>query len=215
MQTLTERIHQLSPPNGLFDESVVGNLFPALSTGARKLLVYRAVQKGEVLRLLPGKYCLSEKFSHSTPHPFVVAAFLHSPSHISLESALSFHKLIPETVFQISSVTAARSRSFKTLMGDFTFQCVSTKSPKAGVRVERIGNDTWIFMATPLRAIADLVYLRKEVNWEMDGISFLTQSMRIEREDLMEMHNYEEIIEGFKSKRTKLYMKGLRKELGK
>lgn len=215
MQTLTEKIYELSPPNELFDDTVIRNLFPDLSAGARRLLVYRAVRKGEILRLLPGKYCLAGKFKHTVPHPFVVAAFLHSPSHISLESALSYHNLIPEAVYQISSVTASRSRSFKTSMGFFTFQCVPVNNPRTGVRVEHIGKDSWVFIATPLRAIADLIYLRKEVKWELHGSSFLTQSMRIEKDDLMGADNFDEVIENFNNKRTTSYLMGLRKELDK
>jgi len=53
MQTLTEKAYKLAPPGGLFDESVVRNLFPDSTTGGRKLLVHRAIEKGEVLRLSP------------------------------------------------------------------------------------------------------------------------------------------------------------------
>ena len=60
MQTLTERVYKLAPPGGLFDESVVRNLFPDLSVGAKKLLVHRAVKHGEVLRLKPGFSLKSE-----------------------------------------------------------------------------------------------------------------------------------------------------------
>ena len=45
------------------------------------------------------------------------AAAVASPSHVSLESALAHHGLIPEAVQQTSSVTAHRSRSFTTDLG--------------------------------------------------------------------------------------------------
>ena len=42
----------------------------------------------------------------------MLAASLHAPSHVSLESALAYHGLIPEAVYQVASITVARSREF-------------------------------------------------------------------------------------------------------
>ena len=165
MQTLAERVLRLAPPGGLFDETVVRNLFPARSEGARK-----------VLRLKPGLFLLAKELRRSELHPFVIDAALHSPSQVSLESALSYHGLIPEAIHQVSSVTAARSRAFETPLGSYTFRRVPTDDPRAGVQAIRIEKNFWAFVATPLRAIADLVYLRKSVSWRKDGPAYLTES---------------------------------------
>jgi hypothetical protein len=216
MQTLTENVFELAPPCGIFDESVVRNLFPGSTSGARKLLVHRAVRHGEVHRLKPGTYCLAERYRKSHPHPFVLAAVLHSPSHISLESALSYHGLIPEAVYGVSSVTSLRSRSFKTPLGNFSFQRVPATQPKAGVRVVKVDSVGWAFVANPLRAVADLVYLRKNVRWDLDGISFLTQSMRIEEDELqsMPMDDFAAVYKSVSNKRVRSYLAGLAKEIG-
>jgi len=118
----------------LFDMTAVSNLFPDSSKGARKVFVHRAVSAGEVIRLKPGLFLLQAVYRKSEPHPYVVAALLHAPSHISLETALSHHGLIPEVVYQTASVTAARSRAFDTSIGRFTFQRVPTRNPRAGVQ---------------------------------------------------------------------------------
>lgn len=216
MQTLTERVFKLAPPGGLFDESVVGTLFPEASQGARKLLVHRAVKHGEVLRLKPGSYCLAFEYRRSELHPFVVAALLHSPSHISLESALSHHGMIPEAVYGVSSVTTMRSRSFRTPLGEFTFRRVPADNPRAGVRAVKVGPRGWAFIASPLRAIADLVYLRKEVSWDRDGLAFLTRSLRIEEEDVygMSPNLWGELQESLTNQRVRGYLAGLKDEIG-
>lgn len=216
MQTLTEKIFQLAPPGGLFDDSVVRNAFPKVTSGARKLLVHRAVSKNEVLRLKPGLYCLAGDYRRSHPHPFVVAGMLHSPSHISLESALSYYGLIPEAVYQVTSVTARRSRRYHTPLGDFSFQRVPADNPRAGVTSVKVDDYGWAFIAGPLRAIADLVYHRKEVSWEKDGIRFLTDSMRIEEDDLREIpqDDCDEIYNSLRNQRTRAYIKSLKKEIG-
>lgn len=215
MQNVTEKVLQLSPPGGLFDQAVVRNLFPYKSEGARKVLVYRAASKGEILRLKPGLFVLAKELRKSHPHPFVIAGMLHSPSHVSLESALSFHGIIPEAVFQVSSVTSARSRTYRTPIGVFSFQRVPLNYPKTGVQSLKLDKNSWAFVATPLRAIADLVYLRKEVSWEDNGLSFLTESMRIEIEDLrnMSFKGLDELCKSLRNKRTKDYITRLFKEL--
>lgn len=56
MKSLTEAVMKLAPPGGAFDATVVRNLFPHVSEGARKLLVHRAVDSGELIRLKPGRF---------------------------------------------------------------------------------------------------------------------------------------------------------------
>ncbi len=211
MQKLTEKAFNLVPPGGLFDDSVIRNLFPGSSEGARKLFVHRAVHSKEVLRLKPGLYCLAEPYRKTHPHPFLVAAVLHSPSHISLESALSFHGLIPEAVREITSVTVSRSRTFKNPLGVFSFVRVPANDPRAGVQAIELEPNAWAFVATPLRAIADLVYVRKEVLWRKDGLGFLIKSMRIEEDDLLhlEMDDFEVIKRSIRNLRVKDYLEGI------
>jgi hypothetical protein len=215
MQLLTEKALVLSPPGGLFDMTAVRNIFPDASEGARKVLAHRAVSAGEVIRLKPGLFLLQPSFRKSDPHPYVVAALLHAPSHISLETALSYHGLIPEAVYQTASVTVARSRVFDTPIGRFTFQRVPARNPRAGVQAVKLGHNAWAFVASALRAIADIVYLRPSVVWIKDGLGFLTDSLRIEEEDLsrIELSSCEEIQESLRSRRVREYLEGLRKEL--
>ena len=211
MQSLTESVFKLAPPGGLFDGTVIRNLFPECSDGVLALLVHRACQAGEILRLKPGLFVLAQPFRKSEPHPFVVAAVMHAPSHISLESALSHHGLIPEAVYQVSSVTVGRSREFSTPLGVFSFQRVPTGIPRAGVEAVAVARNAWAFIASPLRAIADAVYLNKDVTWKRDGLGYLTDSLRIEEDDLpgLSFDSAEEILESFRSRRVRAFLEGL------
>lgn len=216
MQTLTEHVLKLAPPGGLFDETVVANLFPDSSTGARALLVHRASQAGEILRLKPGLFVLAAPYRKTDPHPFVLAASLHAPSHVSLESALAHHGLIPEAVYQVGSVTVARSREFATPLGVFSFRRVPVLSPRAGVEAMEVARNTWAFIASPLRAIADLIYLNKSITWKGNGMGYLTDSLRIEGEDLdaLSFEGLEEILNSFRSRRVRAYLEGLKGAFG-
>lgn len=216
MQTLTEEAWKLSPPMGVFDETVICNLFPGRTAGARKAMVHRAVSSGEVLRLKPGLYCLSEPWRRGNHHPFALASVLLSPSHVSLETALWHHGLIPEAVREVASVTGLRSRSFCTPVGHFTYHTVPCRDPRAGVRAVEIDRGLWAFVANPLRAIADLVYLRRKVDYSREGLAFLTDSLRIELEDLRPVRaaDAHEVQASFRNRRTAAYIAGLLGELG-
>ncbi len=217
MQTLTQKVFEHRPPWGLFDETVVRNLFAGRSEGALKAMVHRAVSSGEVLRLKPGLFCLAELYRKEHPHPFVVAGMLCSPSHISLETALWHHGLIPEAVIEVASVVTVRSRRFHTPLGDYSFTRVPSDYARAGVRAVEVARDAWAFIATPLRAIADIVYMRSNVSFERDGVGFLIDSLRIDEDDLSEINvdDAEEILVGIRNKRTAAFLTGLLGELGK
>ena len=216
MQSLSDRVFFLSPPGGLFDETVLRTLYPELGPGARRALVHRASRHGEVLRLKPSLYCLDAALRRTHPHPFVVAATLHWPSHVSLESALSYHRLIPEAALAVSSVTARRSRSYDTPLGHFSFTRIPMNDPMAGVRAVKLDRGAWAFIASPLRAIADLLYVRKrEIGDDAGALDFLIRSMRFEREDLdaLDWDEADEILGALRSKRTQRLLEVLRERI--
>jgi len=147
----------------------------------------------------------------------VLAGALLYPCQISLESALAYHGLIPEAVGQVSAVTSARSRTFVTPMGSFAFVRVPCNDLRAGVRALRVQPDRWAYVSSPLRAIADLVYTRREVRWRPDGIAWLTESLRIDMDDLraMSWQDMGAIGRSLRNKRTRTYLEGLQRELGR
>jgi hypothetical protein len=79
----------------------------------------------------------------------------------------------------------------------------------------RLSPDAWAFVALPLRAIADLVYLRRDISWSRDGLGFLASSLRMEDDDLrrLNLEALPEIRRAIRSRRTRDYLDGLRKEL--
>jgi len=66
-----------------------------------KFLLHRYTKRGITTRLKNGLYAMSG----ATISEFYVANRLCEPSYISLETALSFHHIIPETVYAITSMT--------------------------------------------------------------------------------------------------------------
>ncbi|MFH1760848.1 MAG: hypothetical protein ABIA63_07080 [bacterium] len=217
MQFLTEKIWRMCPEYGLFNKTVIDNLLPLSSRGAKKALVNRALKHKEILCLKRGLYCLAEPFRAKNPHPFVIAGMLHSPSYVSMESSLRYYGLIPEAVYHVTSVTAKRSRIFKTALGHFCFKRIPCKKFRAGVKNINLSDNVWKYIASPLRAIADLIYLQKKITANKDGMDFFVKSLRIESDDLLSvnMDDFNEIYNSINSRRVKEYLLFLKKELKK
>ena len=75
-----------------------------------------------------------------------------------------------------------------------------------------VARGAWAFIAEPLRAIADAVYLDKSISWGRNGLGYLTESLRIEEEDLREIsfEASDEIFDSIRSRRVRAYIAGLR-----
>ena len=67
------------------------------------------VKNGDLISLKRGIYVFSEKYRTSPLNYISIANILHKPSYVSFEYALSYHGLIPERVYTITSATSKKS----------------------------------------------------------------------------------------------------------
>jgi predicted transcriptional regulator of viral defense system len=210
MQTLTELALQ-KVDRGIFTREQaalwVGN------SGARlDALLKRAVASQEVRRIRRGLYCLSEKYTRLKINPLELTQRIHGPSYISLETALSYHSWIPEAVQAVTSVSVGRSRTFNTSIGLFSFTRVPQRRFLAGVRRISLNEGSNFFMAIPLKALADYVYVH-QLDWYS---SFpVVESLRIEYESLIDLSGdlFDEVMSAYKPGRVLRLLTGLRKDL--
>ncbi|NTA40109.1 type IV toxin-antitoxin system AbiEi family antitoxin domain-containing protein [Agrobacterium salinitolerans] len=154
------------------------------SDARRYGLVNRALKDGSLIRLKRGCYVLARRYRRDPVHPFAVAQNLVPGSYISFETALSFHGWIPEAVFVTASVSPGRkSQDFSTPgFGTFSYHPLAINDYRFMTSVDRVPlNGSIAFVARPLRALMDLVALRK-VEWS--GLEWLTIGMRIEEDAL-------------------------------
>lgn len=183
------------------------------SRGARlDALLKRAVASGEVRRIRRGLYCLSDRYTQGRINPLELAQLIHGPSYISLETALSHHGWIPEAVRAITSVCTDRSRAFDTPVGLFTFTRVPQRNFLAGVRRIATEEGKAFFLATPLKALADYVYVQQH-NWR--SAAPVLESLRVEPESLVELTGglFDEVMSAYKPGRVSRFLTGLRKDL--
>jgi len=78
---------------------------------------------------------------------------------VSLERALAFHGLIPETVPVVQSITRGRPMVFETAAGTFQYRHVK-QAWFFGYRETELGSGSAL-VAVPEKALLDLVYLSR------------------------------------------------------
>lgn len=123
-----------------------------------RLQLSRWVTAGRVIRLRRGLYSIAPPYNKTRPHPFLVANRLQPASYVSLQTALAFYGLIPDTVNRVTSVTAGRPEELNTPLGDFDFRHVKT-GLLFGYRSMTVSGQTAL-VAAPEKALLDLVYLQ-------------------------------------------------------
>lgn len=118
----------------------------------------RWARDGRLLQLRRGLYALAPPYRKVVPHPFLVANRLVRGSYVSLHSALAHHGLIPEHVPVTTSMTTGRPQRRKNPLGSFEYHHVRMEL-LTGYRLERLGDGQEALVATPGKALADLVGL--------------------------------------------------------
>lgn len=125
-----------------------------ISKVAATFLVHRYTKRGLLNRLKRGIYTL---YDTAVPDVYL-ANKLYEPSYISLKFALSYHQVIPETVYEITSVTTKATRRFNVLGKVFTYRKIK-KEAFSGYSAGKQRGLTFL-IAEPEKAFVDLTYLR-------------------------------------------------------
>lgn len=178
------------------------------SPDSRYSKVKRLLAEGKLLRLRRGLYCLTAALGHADkPHSFELAQYIYSPSYISLESALSYHQLIPEAVYGITSACIKRSKDFHTPLGIFSYSRLPLENFHTQVELI-VENNYRFFMAKPWKAICDYVFCYKK-DW--NSFDPLWKSLRIEPENLPTLYAEESELldEYYQHRRVSRFLKGI------
>jgi len=121
----------------------------------------RWTASGRLHQLRRGIYALAPPYQKVRPHPFLVANRLVGGSYVSLQSALAHYGLIPEYVAVTTSVTTARPGQWKTPLGTYAFRHIKADLFYGYRRVD-LGAGQHAFLASPEKALLDLIYLQPD-----------------------------------------------------
>jgi len=143
------------------DEPVFSSsLFDVVDVSASqvRLQIVRWVNAGKLIQLRRGLYVLNRPYRKIEPHPYLIANRLRKASYVSLQSALAYYGMIPEHVPVVTSITTGRREELQTGLGAFGFRHVQ-KSLFAGYQTVVVAPGQSAFLATPEKALLDLIYL--------------------------------------------------------
>jgi predicted transcriptional regulator of viral defense system len=144
---------------GIFSAADIGILFPNLDK--RRLFEWKV--KGYIVKIRNGWYCLPEFFED----PFstwIIANTTHSPSYISLETALNYYGLIPEGVYMTTSVTTKRSLHIEMAGHNYSYSCIRTGLYNGYNLIRTARYERTIRIADFEKAIVDFFYFRSNYN---------------------------------------------------
>lgn len=213
LKLMTKQLEKIlrNHPRTYLTDAELEALLPG-TANSRYGIVKRMLAQGKLLHLRRGLYCITNEIGYiKKPHPYELAQYVYGPSYISLESALSYHHLIPEAVYTTTSVTSRRSKEFETPLGIFSYRQVPLEDLYMEVEIIE-ENGYKFFMAKPWKAICDYIFCYKK-NW--NNLEPLLNSLRIDFDNLPILQNEESQLleEYYHHARVSRFLKGIKKEI--
>jgi hypothetical protein len=147
------------------------------------------VKKGELTSIKNGLYIPGPKTRILKPAPLLVANHLWGPSYTSLETALSYWGMIPERVFEISSITIKATKTYKTALGRFSYFHASMPYYSFGIQSISLTPRQVVLIASPEKALCDKIVMTSGIflRSSRQVREFLFDDLRIEEEMLRKL----------------------------
>ncbi|MFA7084615.1 MAG: hypothetical protein WC141_08785 [Arcobacteraceae bacterium] len=160
--------------------------------------------------LKSGYYIYNPLHNNTLVSKEIIANVLLGPSYISLDFALWFHGLIPESVYEITSITTKRSKSFETAYGVFSYRQIKKELFNIGLEILNSKNGNFI-IASKEKALCDKIYFTKNIDLRSQKamIEFLEDYLRIDINELQycDMTILKEYFKISKSQKIEVLMK--------
>ncbi|MEI7942923.1 MAG: hypothetical protein WCH76_07165 [Candidatus Riflemargulisbacteria bacterium] len=156
---LEDRIKKLG--NIPFTKATLSNLLLEYKSPNDKIA--NLIKSGEIIQLKRGLYILSPKTSTKSNYLEIIANSLYGPSCVSLDYALSYHGLIPERVYKVTSVTTGSKKKYNNNLGGFEYYHVSESSFNIGVVYKQLPDGGSFLIASKEKALCDKIILTKNI----------------------------------------------------
>jgi predicted transcriptional regulator of viral defense system len=127
-------------------------------TGNVRDKVSRLMKSGKIQGVVPGIYTSAPEFRKRPLSLEILANKIYGPSYVSFEFVLARAGLIPEAVYGVTSATAKRNRDFDTHLGRFSYRHLPPEVYCFGWISEVLNDGSSYLIATPEKALLDLLY---------------------------------------------------------
>lgn len=153
--------------------------------------IYQLAKEGVIQSIKKGLYVVGPALNiDRKPEPFLLANHILGPSYVSVETALSYHGLIPERVYEIASMTTQAPRKFTTPLGTFSYTRLPLPYYAFGIRSEKLADDQYAMVASPEKALCDKIITTSGLLFrsKKNAKEFLLENMRIDEEALRQLN---------------------------
>jgi hypothetical protein len=118
-----------------------------------------------------------------------MANHILGPSYVSVDAALGYYGLIPERVYEISSMTIKAARTFQTPMGLFVYTHLRLPYYAFGIRQTKLADKQYALVASPEKAICDKVITTSGLVLRSlkNVMDYLLDNLRMTEEALKEL----------------------------
>ena len=151
--------------------------------------IHTLLQQGVLEAIKKGLYIAGPAIKASRPEPFLLANHIAGPSYVSLDKALSYYGLIPERVYEISSMTIKSSRDFSTSMGLFSYTHLPLPYYSFGIKQVMLSDDQYALVASPEKALFDKIVTTRGIvlRSRKNIINYLLEDLRMDEDALREL----------------------------
>jgi hypothetical protein len=142
--------------------------------------------EGVLESIKKGLYIPGPAIKANRPENGLLANHILGPSYVSMDTALSYHGLIPERVYETTSMTTKASRAFNTPMGLFTYTHLPLPYYAFGLKIVSLSANERAIIASPEKALCDKIVATSGIILRSvsNAISYLLEDMRMEQTDL-------------------------------
>ena len=167
-------VRSLFATQGLVSTHELRKAFPGFDK--RRLVEWQA--RGHLQRVINRWYRFTETPVDESLLWFT-ANRIYQPAYLSLETAFSYHGLIPEGVYTLTSVSPRKTQEYHTPIGTFRYQHLLPRL-YFGYEVLRPAGNRPVLMADLEKALLDYCYLHPELRTADDfaGLRLNTDVLR-------------------------------------
>jgi hypothetical protein len=148
------------------------------------------VKQGVLVLVKNGLYIPGPASLVRGPEPFLLANHIWGPSYVSLESAMSYWGMIPERVYEVSSVTTKLSKIYTTPVGRFSYTHLPLPYYALGIQQTKLTDKQNVLLASPEKALCDKVVATSGIllRSKKQVSDFLLEDLRISEERLKSLN---------------------------
>lgn len=164
-----------------------------LKANTVNVYISRSLARKDLILLKNGWYVTADFYGRHAgdiSYTFYLANVLRQPSYVSSWSALQYYDLTTEAIGTVTSVTPKITRTYNNRVGSFAYQAIKKElftgftmvSGRPGAPASRFN----FFIATPAKALFDLVYFRtNQFHWiDLKAVVSLVERLRIDIEEM-------------------------------